>query len=78
MKLQKQEDGQFKYGFKLFNVTQSVVCSRNVSELELHSAKVWHSHIDVISLHDAAEVLVGGKNTMEAVIVDVSYNHLEM
>lgn len=35
-----------------------------------------HSHIDIISLHDAAEVLVGGEDPVEAVVVDVSYNHL--
>ena len=35
------------------------------------------SHIDVVPLHDAAEVLVGGEDTMEAVVVDVRYNHLQ-
>lgn len=40
------------------------------------ASKVQHSHIDVISLHDAAEVLVGGEDPVEAVVVDVSYNHL--
>ena len=35
-----------------------------------------HSHIDIISLHDATEVLIGGKDTVETVVVDVSYNHL--
>lgn len=39
-------------------------------------SKVQHSHIDIISLHDAAEVLVGGKDTVETVVVDVGYNHL--
>lgn len=35
-----------------------------------------HSHVDIISLHDAAEVLVGGEDPVETVVVDVSYNHL--
>lgn len=35
-----------------------------------------HSHIDVISLNDAAQVLVGGKDSVETVITDVSHNHL--
>lgn len=39
-------------------------------------SKVKHSHIDIISLHDAAEVLVGGKDPVETVVVDVGYNHL--
>ena len=34
------------------------------------------SHIDVVPLHDTAEVLVGGKDTVKAVVVDVRYNHL--
>lgn len=38
---------------------------------------VPHSHIDIISLHDAAEVLVGGEDPVETVVVDVGYNHLE-
>lgn len=37
---------------------------------------VSHSHIDIVSLHDAAEVFIGGEDPMEAVVVDVSYNHL--
>lgn len=36
-----------------------------------------HSHVDVISLHDAAEVLVGCKDPVETVVIDVSYNHLD-
>ncbi len=35
-----------------------------------------HSHVDIISLHDAAEVLVGGEDPVETVVVDVGYNHL--
>lgn len=39
-------------------------------------SNVRHLHIDVISLHDAVEVLIVGKNSMESMIIDVSYNHL--
>lgn len=39
-------------------------------------SKVQHSHIDIISLHDATEVLVGGEDPVETVVVDVCYNHL--
>jgi len=34
------------------------------------------SRVDVVSLHDAAEVLVGGEDAVEAVVVDIGYNHL--
>lgn len=34
------------------------------------------SHIDVILVHDAAQVFIGGKDSVKAVIIDVSYNHL--
>lgn len=33
-------------------------------------------HVDVVPLHDATEVLVGGEDAVEAVVVDVSDNHL--
>lgn len=39
-------------------------------------SQVPHSHIDIISLHDAAEVLVGGEDPVETMVVDVGYNHL--
>lgn len=39
-------------------------------------SQAWHSHVDIISLHDAAEVLISGEDPVEAVVVDVSYNHL--
>lgn len=35
-----------------------------------------HSHVDVVPLHDAAEVLVGGEDAVEAVVVDVGDDHL--
>lgn len=35
-----------------------------------------HSHVDVISVHDAAQVFIGGKDSVETVVIDVSYNHL--
>lgn len=36
-----------------------------------------HSHINIVPLHDAAEVFVSGKDSVETVVVDVRYNHLE-
>lgn len=35
-----------------------------------------HSHVDVVSVHDAAQVFIGGKDSVETVVIDVSYNHL--
>lgn len=35
-----------------------------------------YSHIDVVSVHDAAQVFIGGKDSVETVVIDVSYNHL--
>lgn len=40
------------------------------------AGKAPHSHVDIVSLHDAAEVLVSGEDPVETVVVDVSYNHL--
>lgn len=43
------------------------------SLMQLHS----HSHVDVVALHDAAQVLVAGEDAVEAVVVDVRHDHLD-
>lgn len=39
-------------------------------------SRAKHLHEDVVPLHDATEVLVGGEDAVKAVVVDVSDNHL--
>lgn len=36
-----------------------------------------HSHIDVVPIHDAAQVLVGGKYPVKPVVVYVRHDHLD-
>lgn len=36
-----------------------------------------NSHVDVVPLHDAAQVLVVGEDPVEPVVVDVRHDHLD-
>lgn len=36
-----------------------------------------HSHVDVVPLDNAAQVLIGGKDSMKSVVVNVRHNHLD-
>lgn len=41
-----------------------------------HCLDYSNSHIDVITLHDTAQVFIGGKDSVKAVVVDICDNHL--
>lgn len=48
---------------------------RVIGQLAL-TINLWYSHVNIVSLHDTAQILVSGEYPMKPMVVYVCYNHL--
>lgn len=68
-------DGDFKPTEALTKQSRLFLFDDSTFRLSPDSA-IGHSHVDIVALHDAGQVVVGGKDPVETVSVDVRYDHL--
>lgn len=53
-------------------------CTLSLDSLAVLLSESYYLHIDVIPFHYTAQVFISGKDSMEAVVVDICDNHLKI